>query len=143
MRLEALKAAGFNVDIQSMDWGTLITRRASRKPVNEGGWNIFHTWTTAPDLLSPALNAGLCSNRDKAWFGWPRDDRLEAPIDQWFKAPDAAAQKRLIDQIQTEAYKNDIPYIPTGQFVLPNAYRKNLTGIVVVPVVFLWNVDKQ
>ena len=103
--LEALKAAGLNVDMQSMDWGTLITRRASKKPINEGGWNIFHTWTAAPDLLSPALNAGLRSNGDKAWFGWPKDDRLEALIDQWFKAADAAAHERLIDQIQTEAYR--------------------------------------
>jgi peptide/nickel transport system substrate-binding protein len=141
--LGALKAAGLNVDMQSMDWGTLITRRASKKPIDQGGWNIFHTWTAAPDLLSPALNAGLRSNGDKAWFGWPKDDRLEALIDQWFKAADAAAQKRLIEEIQIEAYKNDIPYIPTGQFVLPTAYRKNLTGIIVAPVVFLWNVDKQ
>jgi peptide/nickel transport system substrate-binding protein len=94
-------------------------------------------------LLSPALNAGLRSNGDKAWFGWPKDDRLEALIDQWFNASDGVAQKALIDRIQTEAYKNDIPYIPTGQFVLPTAYRKNLSGIIIAPVVFLWNVDKQ
>jgi peptide/nickel transport system substrate-binding protein len=141
--LAALKSAGFNVDFQSMDWGTLITRRALKKPINEGGWNIFHTWTATPDLLSPALHTGLRSNGDKAWFGWPKDDRLEALISEWFKASDPAAQKALIEQIQIEAYKNDIPYIPTGQFVLPTAYRKDLTGIIISPVVFLWNVAKQ
>jgi len=36
-----------------------------------------------------------------------------------------------------------VPYIPTGQFIIPTAYRKNLSGIIVAPVVFLWNVDKS
>jgi peptide/nickel transport system substrate-binding protein len=141
--LAALKSAGFNVDFQSMDWGTLITRRASKEPIDKGGWNIFHTWVAAPDLLSPALDAPLRSNGDKAWFGWPKDDKLEALIDEWFKAPDFAVQKKVATEIQIEAYKNDIPYIPTGQFVLPTAYRKNLHGVIVAPVVFLWNVDKE
>ena len=141
--LAALKKAGFNVDFQSMDWGTLINRRASKEPIDKGGWNIFHTWTAAPDLLSPAVNGPLRSNGDKAWFGWPKDDKLEALINDWFKAPDLAAQKKVATQIQIEAYKNDIPYIPTGQFVLPTAYRKNLSGIIIAPVVFLWNVNKE
>ena len=44
---------------------------------------------------------------------------------------------------QVEAYTNDVPYVPTGQFVVPTAYRKNLDGIIVAPVVFLWNVEKK
>ena len=59
----------------------------------KGGWNMFHTWTAAPDMLSPALNGPLRANGDKAWFGWPTIPKLEALIDQWFKAPDLAAQK--------------------------------------------------
>jgi peptide/nickel transport system substrate-binding protein len=141
--LAALRSAGLNVDLQAMDWGTLVTRRTSKAPIDKGGWNIFHTWVAAPDLLSPALNAPLRSNDGAAWFGWPNDPKLESLIDQWFKAPDLTAQKQLIDQIQIEAYKNDIPYVPTGQFVLPTAYRKNLNGIIIAPVVFLWNVEKK
>jgi hypothetical protein len=36
-----------------------------------------------------------------------------------------------------------VPYIPTVQFVIPTAYRKNLNGLIVAPVVFLWNVEKK
>ena len=64
-------------------------------------------------------------------------------IDAWFKAPDPATQKRLAAEIQVEAYTNDVPYVPTGQFIVPTAYRKNLDGIIVAPVVFLWNVEKK
>jgi peptide/nickel transport system substrate-binding protein len=140
---ERLTAAGLNIDLQANDWGTLITRRASKEPIDKGGWNLFHTWTAAPDMLSPALNIPLRSNGDKAWFGWPSDPHLEELIDAWFKAPDLATQKKLAEQIQVEAYTKEIPYIPTGQFVIPTAYRKNLDGIIIAPVVFLWNVEKK
>jgi peptide/nickel transport system substrate-binding protein len=36
-----------------------------------------------------------------------------------------------------------VPYVPTGQFVAPTAYRKSLEGIIIAPVVFLWNVEKK
>jgi len=139
---ERLSAAGLNIDMQANDWGTLITRRASKEPIDKGGWNLFHTWTAAPDMLSPALNIPLRANGDKAWFGWPTDPKLEELIDAWFKASDPAMQKKLADEIQTEAYK-EVPYVPTGQFVVPTAYRKNLDGIIIAPVVFLWNVEKK
>jgi peptide/nickel transport system substrate-binding protein len=141
--LAALKGAGLNVELQALDWGTLITRRASKAPIDQGGWSIFHTWASEPDLLSPAVNAALRANDGKSWFGWPDDRKLEALIDDWFKAPDVSTQKRIVDQIQTEAYSGDVPYIPTGQFVAPTAYRKTLHGIIISPVVFFWNVAKD
>jgi peptide/nickel transport system substrate-binding protein len=93
-------------------------------------------------MLSPALNIPLRANGSRAWFGWPTDPKLEQLIDAWFKASDAAGQKTLADEIQIEAYK-EVPYVPTGQFVVPTAYRKNLDGIIIAPVVFLWNVEKK
>jgi peptide/nickel transport system substrate-binding protein len=140
---QALGKAGINVQIDANDWGTLVTRRTSKKPISEGGWNMFHTWSAAPDMLSPALNAALRGNGDKAWFGWPSDPKIEALIDQWFKAPDFAAQKELAAAIQVEAWSAEIPYVPTGQFVIPTAYRRNLDGIIIAPVAFLWNVEKK
>jgi peptide/nickel transport system substrate-binding protein len=141
--LAALRQAGLNVELQALDWGTLITRRASKAPIDQGGWSLFHTWISAPDLASPAVNGPLRANDGKAWFGWPDDPKLEGLIDDWFKAPDSSTQKRIVGQIQTEAYQGDVPYVPTGQFVIPTAYRKNLHGIIISPVVFFWNVTKD
>jgi peptide/nickel transport system substrate-binding protein len=141
--LDVLRKAGLNIELNASDWGTLITRRASKEPVEKGGWSIFHTWTSAPDFFSPAVNIALRGNGEKGWFGWPTDPRIEALIDDWFKAPDLASQKKLAADIQVEAYGNDVPYVPTGQFVAPTAYRKDLEGIIVAPVVFLWNVEKR
>jgi peptide/nickel transport system substrate-binding protein len=141
--LDALRKAGLNVELQASDWGTLITRRTSKEPVEKNGWSIFHTWTSAPDFFSPAVNIPVRGSGDKAWFGWPTDPKIEALIDAWIRAPDLAAQKQLAADIQVEAYTNDVPYVPTGQFVVPTAYRKNLDGIIIAPVVFLWNVEKK
>ena len=140
---EALTKAGLNVQLDANDWGTLITRRASKEPVDKGGWSIFHTWTTAPDMLSPALLNALRANGEKAWFGWPTDPKLESLISDWFKAPDYEAQKKLAGDIQVEAYSAEVPYVPTGQFVIPTAYRKNIEGIIISPVAFFWNVEKK
>jgi peptide/nickel transport system substrate-binding protein len=139
---EELRQAGMNVDLQAMDWGTLITRRASKEPNDKGGWNIFFTWFIGPDLANPALSLPLRGNGEKAWFGWPTNEKLEAMRAQWFAAPDVDAQKKVAAEIQTEAFQS-VPYIPTGQFIIPTAYRKNLKGVTVAPVVFLWNVEKE
>jgi peptide/nickel transport system substrate-binding protein len=139
---EELRQLGLNVDLQSMDWGTLITRRASKEPVDKNGWSIFFTWLVGPDMISPALNFPLRANGEKAWFGWPTDAKIEAMRAQWMDAPDLEAQQKLAAEIQEAAFAS-VPFIPTGQFVIPTAFRKNLTGVVPAPVVFLWNVEKQ
>ena len=140
---QALLKAGLNVDLAASDWGTLITRRASKEPIDKGGWNIFHTWTSAPDNMSPALNAAVRGNDGKAWFGWPDDPKVEGLITDWFKAADFEAQKKLAADIQVEAYSNEIPYVPTGQFVIPTAYRSNIDGVISSPIPFFWNVEKK
>jgi hypothetical protein len=33
--------------------------------------------------------------------------------------------------------------VPTGQFILPTAYRSNISGVIIAPMAFLWNVDKK
>jgi peptide/nickel transport system substrate-binding protein len=75
---DLLKKLGLNVQIAASDWGNLVIRRASKKPVVEGGWNIFGTGWVGADMLDPSLNQALRTNGQSAWFGWPSDDRLEA-----------------------------------------------------------------
>ena len=140
--VELLRQAGVKAELEANDWGTMITRRASKEPIAKGGWNIFHTWVVAPDTASPLLNNALRANGDGAWFGWPNDPKVEELRNAWLRAPDLAAQKKVAAEVQDEAYKF-ITYIPTGQFILPSAYRKNLDGVIIAPVTFLWNIEKK
>src|SRR5918999_815175 len=140
--LELLRALGLNAELAASDWGTLITRRSSKEPLDRGGWSIFHTWWVGPDFASPAYNAAIRGAGDKAWFGWPNDRKMEELRDAWFEAQDAASQKALAEAMQRRAWET-VPYIPTAQFISPTAYRSNVSGMLISPVAFLWNVEKK
>jgi peptide/nickel transport system substrate-binding protein len=140
--LANLKKLGLNAEIQAGDWGTLITRRAVKEPIDKGGWSIFHTWWVGPDMVSPAVNFPLRASGDKAWFGWPTDAKIEELRDAWFNAPDAATQKKVAEQLQRRAFEF-VPYVPTAQFILPTAYRSNISGLIIAPINLLWNVEKK
>ncbi|HEX2829357.1 MAG TPA: ABC transporter substrate-binding protein [Burkholderiales bacterium] len=142
LTLEMLKKLGLNAEIQAGDWGTLITRRAVKEPPEKGGWNIFHTWLVGPDMVNPAVNFPIRGTGDKAWFGWPTDQRLEELREAWFNSNDAAASKKAATAVQQRAFEF-VPFIPTGQFILPTAYRSNISGVIIAPVSFLWNVEKK
>ncbi len=42
-----------------------------------------------------------------------------------------------------EAAFEFVPIIPTGQFILPTAYRSNISGLIIAPINLLWNVEKK
>jgi peptide/nickel transport system substrate-binding protein len=138
---DLLKKLGLIVEIASSDWGNVVIRRASKKPVAEGGWNIFGTGWVGADMLDPTLNQGLRTNGDKAFFGWPSDDKLEALRREWIVTGDAEARQELAAKIQERAFEV-VPYVPTGIFTQKTAYRKSLRGRVEGPAVFQWNVEK-
>jgi len=138
---ELFKKLGLNVELATSDWGTVVTRRASKKPVAEGGWNVFGTDFEGAEMLNPWLNPPLPANGDKAWFGWPKDDKIEALRKEWLRASDSEARQEIAAKIQERAFET-IPYIPTGQYSPKTAYRKNLRGIIIAPALFMWNVEK-
>jgi peptide/nickel transport system substrate-binding protein len=138
---EALKKLGLNVEYVAADWGTVVTRRASKKPPEEGGWHIFATGWVGADLLDPSTNVMLRANGDQAWFGWPKDDQLEALRSEWLKANDLEDRQAIAAKIQQRAFEV-VPYIPTGQYEFKTALRKNLKGYIEAPAFFLWNVEK-
>ncbi len=138
---DALKKLGLNVEYVASDWGTVVTRRASKKPPAEGGWNMFETGWVGSDLLDPSTNVMLRANGEKAWFGWPSDDKLEELRMQWIKATDSEARQEIAAKVQERAFEV-VPYVPTGQFFVKTAFRKNIKGYVSAPAIFMWNVEK-
>ena len=68
-----------NIDFQSLEWGTVVARRASQEPIDKGGWNIFYTYLGGFGNISPAPNIAFKSSGTKSnWFGWPTDAKMEA-----------------------------------------------------------------
>ena len=138
---DMLQKAGMNVDLQITDWGSVVQRRASRKPPEQGGWNVFFTSFGGVDQFTPAGHLGLRGNGEAGWFGWPTEPKLEALRAAWFAAPDLATQKAIGEQIQAEAFENP-PYLPLGEYFQPTAHSKAITGVLKGMPLF-WNVTKS
>lgn len=138
---QALREAGFNVDMQPMDWQTLVTRRASQAPPSEGGWNLFFTNWMVPEINSPLISPMLNGRGDQAWFGWPKDDELEALRAEFIAADTAEKQREVAVRIQKHTLENVI-YIPLGQYASPQARSKKLTGMIPSPVPVFWSIEK-
>jgi peptide/nickel transport system substrate-binding protein len=133
---------GLNVDFASTDWGTVISRRASKESVEHGGWSTFVTTADGLGLANPIGNNMIRGTGATAWFGWPTNPRLVALREAWLDAPDLAAQRKIADDIQRVVWE-EVPYIPVGQWALPIAFRTNVTGILRSPYPTFWNVSKS
>jgi peptide/nickel transport system substrate-binding protein len=74
---QLLREAGFKVDVQATDWGTVISRRTSQKPIKEGGWNMFFTNWAGADVINPIVNFAIGGRGTKGgWFGWAEEGSL-------------------------------------------------------------------
>jgi peptide/nickel transport system substrate-binding protein len=140
---EALKKAGVNVRLDAMDWGTLVTRRTKKDPVDQGGWSIFFTSNGGLEGSNPAFNISTSAGCDKAWWGWPCDPKLEELRSQWALGKTLDERKKIAQQIQVSATE-DVIYIPWGVWKTPSAMRTSLKNMLKVPdsIVF-WNVEKD
>jgi len=132
---------GLNVEFVATDWGSLIQRRASREPVEKGGWSIFCTSGGGFTSSNPAVYTALWGTGAKAWFGWYDSPRMEALRDAWDGAPDLASQQKLAAEMQVLAFE-EVPFVPTGMWRSPIARRANVTGILKASRPLFWNVKK-
>jgi len=140
---QLLREAGMKVEVQAMDWSTLTSRRAKKEPVDEGGWNIFHTWWIGGDITNPVVATGMSGGGvDRAWFGWPDDPELEEMRSAFAREIDAGKQKELADKIQAKAI-DTVTHGNVGTFFVPVAYRDNVKGLIKSPVQFFWNIDVE
>jgi peptide/nickel transport system substrate-binding protein len=122
-----LKDAGFNLDVQSMDWGTAIERRENKQPVDKGGWSALFTTANGLDMQTPLLHF-LRTTGEKAWFGWTNSPRIEELRAAWLDAPDLAAQKKIAADIQLQCWI-DVPHLPIGIWYQPMAWQSSVDGI--------------
>jgi peptide/nickel transport system substrate-binding protein len=137
-----LEKAGFKVDLQAMDWQTLVSRRVKKDPLAAGGWSAFFTSWASVDILDPVATAFLNASCDKATFGWPCDAELEKLRDAYAKETDPAKQKAIAEAVQLRVVQYPT-HAPLGQFTTPTALRKNVTGLLPSPSLALWNVEKK
>ena len=129
-----MKAAGFTVDEQPMDWGTVLARRAKKD-----GWSLFGVYSNGVDMVSP-LNHFYVASSCADYPGWSCDARIPPLLGQFARAEDAAGRRGIAADIQSVAYE-DVPSVMWGQFSRPAAYRTRLAGLAQSSFPIFWGVE--
>ena len=129
-----MKAAGFSVQAESMDWGTVLARRAKRE-----GWSMFPVYSNGIDMDSP-LTHFYAANNCADYPGWSCDPTMTKLLGDFADAPDFEARKQIADAIQAAAYQL-VPSVMWGQFARPAGYRKRLKNMIVSAFPMFWEVE--
>lgn len=140
---QLLRQAGFKVDLQAMDWQTLVGRRAKKDAPDKGGWHMFLTAWGAFDVWNPISNPAMDTRGEKStWFGWATDEKMVELRNQFMRATDESVKKKLADQIHARAFDQAL-YVGLGEFDQPMAARKNISGFFVTNGNIYWNLKKN
>ncbi|MBI1775378.1 MAG: ABC transporter substrate-binding protein [Proteobacteria bacterium] len=140
-----LREVGATVDLQAMDWSTLLTRRVNKNDpaTDRAGWNIAQTTWPGRIQQNPFTNlfaSTSCDGRNS--WGLPCDQEMERIRLSYIDATTQEERKRIIDALQRK-FLEVVPYVPIGQFTRPIAYRKSLKGVVANSWdLALWNIEK-
>ncbi len=123
-----LQDAGFEVDLQVLDWATLLSRRGDEK-----SWDAFftyHTFVPEPSLIT-VLNP--------SYPGWWDTPAKHAALDAFNGETDPAKRIQDWKAIQGLFY-SEAPSIKVGDFYNLAARSKRVTNYTTVPWPFFWNV---
>jgi peptide/nickel transport system substrate-binding protein len=135
---DRLRRAGFNVDMQVMDWASVLARRTRRE-----GWSVFGVHALGVDLHSPLTNSVIGFNCTNATTGGFHCEEALTPLfAQFAAAPTLEARQAIAARMQEIVYGQAIA-VPWGQFAQPAAYRAQLTNLIPSAIPLFWNVEKR
>ncbi|GGB01914.1 peptide ABC transporter substrate-binding protein [Brucella endophytica] len=126
---EYLKAAGFKVDMQVVDWATLTQRRADPKL-----WDIYISHS--PFLPEPALIGAMSTSAPGNWDTPAR----KAAVDAFNAEVDPKKRVALWAEVQKVIYA-EVPIIKIGDFNALSAKSPKLEGFTPAPWPYFWNVS--
>jgi peptide/nickel transport system substrate-binding protein len=123
---QQMEEVGFKVDLQVLDWATVVQRRS--KPEL---WDIFTTGITfSPD---PALTSNLQCN----WPGWWCHEEKERLLAELVREGDPKKRRAIIERIQAVFYE-DVGRIKMGDFFTLYGTR-DLKGFQGGSFLHFWN----
>jgi peptide/nickel transport system substrate-binding protein len=138
-----LERAGFKVDVQPMDWQSMVARVTKKGPPSEGGWSALATSWSQIDILNPLTTAFLIATCDKALAGWPCDAELEKLRDKYVRADTLEDKRTVADAVQTYAMQV-VTHVPLGEWFGVGAARDNIAfPKPLPPVTVFWGMSKK
>lgn len=126
---QQLEEVGFKIDLQVLDWASVVSRRTDPKM-----YEIFTTGvslTTDPTQLSP-INC--------AWPGWTCDAKLDGMMARLAAETDFAKRKAIWNDVQ-RWFWDEVPNIKFGDFFTLRIKQKQVAGYANRNRPFFWNVS--
>lgn len=138
---EQLREAGFKVELQSMDFMTMISRRASKAPVSEGGWSIFVTSWHNTEISDPLRSYMVSAAGEDGYAGWVEVPEVEQLRADFLAASSEQERQSIAREMQTQVYENGV-FAPLGSYIRVTGLGKGVSGALPdIPNVF-WNITK-
>ena len=132
---------GLNSDLVETDWGTVIQRRTNRSTTEAGGWSVLHTFGPGGIFTNPAINLTMRGNGTAGWPGWYANAEVEAQVNAWLDAPDAAAQMAAAQNVGRIAM-DEVSTVPLGMVIPRTALRRSLTGLLPGAAPYPWGIRR-
>ncbi|WP_139208576.1 ABC transporter substrate-binding protein [Achromobacter sp. NFACC18-2] len=138
---QALRSIGMNVEIQSMDWATLLSRRSKKEGVDEGGWSIFQSNMSSLDLISAVGNPNLDGRAGTTYPGWTHDEVMDSLRNRFAAARSEDERRELALAIQRRNYEQ-VMYVPLGGYSKFKGYNAKFADLVDAPIPLFWTSPK-
>ena len=136
---QLLKSIGMNVQVDSMDWNSLLARRAKPAPIAEGGWSIAWGIWSDLDLMSPIINLNVDGRGRRGYVGWAESAEMERLRDAFALEPDRARQMQLVQQMQSLAYEQ-VFSIPLGSYKVITGLN-GVKDVVADQILVFWTMQ--
>lgn len=138
---QQLRAAGFVVEMQAMDFMTMLSRRANQGPTTDGGWSIFITSWHATEIQDPLRNFMIVAEGKGSYAGWADAPVIPALTREFLTSTSPEDAKAIAAKIQGAVYEEGI-FAPLGTFARVSGYRKTVEGVLPAPANIFWNISK-
>jgi len=115
---QQLEDVGFNIDLQVIDWASVIQRRNNPKE-----YDAFTTGMGAEEMYEPTLHAALSC----AWPGWNCDEEVQKLQAELARETDPKKRYDLWER-QTMLFYEKVPLIGYGNLFGLRAIRSTVKG---------------
>jgi peptide/nickel transport system substrate-binding protein len=122
-----LERAGFVVDLQFVDWATLVARRARPE--------LYDVFTTGFSLVpDPTFLLAL----SPVWPGWYENRDMAAMLTLMRRHTDPKVRMEIWNRAQ-RLYYEDMPAVKVGDFFFVHVARREFEGYTGRPMSTFWN----
>jgi peptide/nickel transport system substrate-binding protein len=126
------RAAGFNIDLQVVEWATLVERR--QKPDQYEIFVTFNSMSPAPPLYQLWLF--------EFWPGWWKNPEKDQLLAQFGAATDPARRVEIWTSVQKVIW-SEVPIVKVGDFFGYALASPKLAGIQEIYTMPFWNTSAR